>query len=57
MAFAITLWLERLFFSTTGAVPLPQSADRKPMEIEVERLPSYLWCDLGFQQPRRADGE
>jgi hypothetical protein len=57
MPFAITLWLERLFFSTTGAVPLPQSADRKPMEIEVERLPDYLWRDLGFQRPRHPDGE
>ena len=37
----------------------PQRAvvDRKPMEIEVERLPDYLWRDLGFQQPRRPDGE
>jgi hypothetical protein len=57
MAFAITLWLERLFSSTTEAVSLPQSDDRKPMAIEVERLPDYLWRDLGFQQPRRPDGE
>jgi len=27
------------------------------MEIEVERLPDYFWRDLGFQQPRRPDGE
>ena len=39
MAFAITLWLERLLSSTTGAVPLPVFPDRKPTEIEVERLP------------------
>lgn len=57
MAFAITLWLERLFSRTTGAVPLPRSADRKLMEIEVEHLPDYFWRDLGFQQPRRPDGE
>lgn len=57
MAFAITLWRERLLSSTTGVVSLPPSADRKPMEIEVERLPDYLWRDLGFPQPRRPDGE
>ena len=57
MAFAITLWLERLLSSTTGAVPLPHSTDRKPIQIEVERLPDYLWRDLGFQQPRRLGGE
>ena len=57
MAFAIALWLERLLSSTTGAVPLPVFPDRKPTEIEVERLPDYLWRDLGFRQPRRADEE
>lgn len=57
MAFAIRLWLERLFSSTTGAISLPQSVDRKPIQIEVERLPDYVWRDLGFQQPRRPDGE
>lgn len=51
MAFAITLWLERLLSGTTAAPPPPRSVDRKPMEIEVERLPDYLWRDLGFQQP------
>ena len=55
LAFAITLWLERLLPGTTGTVSLPQPFDRKPMEIEVERLPDYLWRDLGFQ-PRRPDG-
>jgi hypothetical protein len=58
MAFAITFWLERLLSSTTGAVSLPpHSVRRKPMEIKVERLPDYFWRDLGFQQPRRQDGE
>ena len=57
MAHAVTLWLGRLFSSPAGAVPPPPFTDRKPMEIEVERLPDYLWRDLGFQQPRRSDGE
>jgi len=57
MAFAFTLWLGRLLSSTAGAVPLPRAADRKPMQIDVERLPDYLWRDLGFQPPRRPDGE
>ena len=57
MAHALALRLSRLFSSTAGAVPLPPLSDRKAMEIEVERLPDYLWRDLGFQQPRRSDGE
>ena len=57
MAHALTLWFGRLLSSTSGGVPLPQPTDRKPMEIEVERLPDYFWRDLGFQQPRRPDGE
>jgi hypothetical protein len=57
MAIAAKLWLNRLLLSTSGAVPLPQPADREPMEIEVERLPDYLWRDLGFPQPRRSGGE
>ena len=56
MAHAFTLWIGRLFSSTAGAVPLPPSADRNPMQIEVERLPDYLWRELGFQQPGRLDG-
>jgi hypothetical protein len=57
MAFAFTFWLGRLWSSTSGGVSFPPSAQRKPMEIEVERLPDYLWRDLGFQQPRCPDGE
>ena len=53
MALAIKLWLNRLLSSDSGAVPLPAPADRKPMEIEVDRLPDYLWRSLGFQQPTR----
>ena len=57
MALALSLWLNRLLSSTPHAFPPLPSTDRKPMEIEVGRLPDYLWRDLGFQQPRRADGE
>ena len=58
MAFAFTFWLGRLWSSTSGGVPFPPpSAQRKPMEIEVDRLPDYFWRDLGFRQPRRPDGE
>jgi len=57
MAPAFTLWLGRLFSSTIGGVPLPPSTERKPTEIEVERLPDYLWRDLGFPQPRRPGGQ
>ena len=57
MAFALTLWLSRLLSSTSGGVPSPQLAQHKPTEIEVERLPDYLWRDLGFPQPRRPGRE
>ena len=57
MALASTLWLNRLLSRTSDAVPPPAPAARKPMEIEVERLPDYFWRDLGFQQPRRPGGE
>ena len=36
---------------------MPHLIDRKAMEIEVDRLPDYFWRDLGFQQPRRPEGE
>ena len=53
MAFAFTLWFGRLLlFNASGGVPFPQPIGCKPMEIEVERLPDYLWRDLGFPQPR-----
>lgn len=57
MALTFTLWLGRLLSSTAGVAPLPPSAERKPMEIQVERLPDYLWRDLGFPPLRRRDGE
>jgi hypothetical protein len=53
MAQAFTRWLEHLCTGTTGRVLFPQPNRRKPIEIEVERLPDYFWRDLGFQQPRR----
>jgi len=49
-------WLDRVLLGTSGTVPMPY-LDRKPMEIEVDRLPDYFWRDLGFQQPRRPGGE
>ena len=57
MALAFTFWLGRLFSSTSSWATFPHPNHRKPMEIEVERLPDYLWRDLGFQQPARPDGE
>ena len=41
MTITVTLWLNRLLSSSSGAVRLPVSIDRKPMEIEVERLPDF----------------
>ncbi|HJR23196.1 MAG TPA: hypothetical protein VJ822_16300 [Dongiaceae bacterium] len=57
MDFTLALWLNRLYSTATGAVPGPQPSDCKPLEIEVERLPDYLWRDLGFPQPRPPEAE
>jgi hypothetical protein len=56
MAHTLTLWLDRFLSNTASSAPA-RPVDHKPMEIEVERLPDYLWRDLGFQLPRRPDGE
>ena len=53
MTITVTLWLNRLLSSSSGAERPPVSTDRKSLEIEVERLPDYLWRDLGFQLPGR----
>jgi hypothetical protein len=57
MALTFTLWLGRLLSSSAGVVPPPPPIERKPLEIEVERLPDYLWRDLGFPPIRRPGGE
>ena len=57
MALTFTLWLGRLLSSSAGKGPPPPSIERKPMAIEVERLPDYLWRDLGFPPIRRPGGE
>ena len=56
MAHTLTLWLDRFLSGAASSAPT-RLADHKPMEIEIERLPDYFWRDLGFQQPRRSDGE
>ena len=56
MVLASTIWLN-LLLSRDFDSARPAAAERKPMEIEVDRLPDYVWRDLGFQQPRRPDGE
>lgn len=57
MAVAVPNWLNRLLSRNSGAFPLPAPTDRKPLEVEVDRLPDYQWRDLGFPQPRRPEGE
>jgi hypothetical protein len=57
MSLAVALWLDRLLSGTSNTASLLMPAGRKPMEIQVERLPDYFWRDLGFQQPRGLDGE
>lgn len=57
MATAPTIWLNRLLARDAKATVRPMPTDRKPLEIEVQRLPDYLWRDLGFAPARRPGGE
>jgi hypothetical protein len=57
MTHAFTLWLDRLLSLRSGPAPLSLPSDRKPLEIEVERLPDHLWRALGFALVRRPGGE
>jgi len=55
MTHALSHWLGRFFSGTRQVVHNSEPSDRKPMQIEVEALPDYLWRELGFQQVRRPD--
>lgn len=59
MTLAIVNWAERLL--AAGTPPLESSRKghdrRRPMTITVERLPDYLWRELGFQQPRHPEND
>lgn len=54
MAHALTLWFGRFLASVRPSVRA-QPSEPAPMKIEVERLPDYLWRDLGFPCPRRPE--
>ena len=54
MTDAFAFWFGRLFANAHLEAPV-SPGEPKSMKIEVERLPDYLWRDLGFQQPRRSD--
>jgi hypothetical protein len=57
MVLPSTAWLNRLLYRDLDARARVASTDRKPMEIEVERLPDRQWRDLGFASTRRPGGE
>jgi len=54
-------WIERLLTGTMlPADPLRngQAQHRpRPLKIAVERLPDYLWRELGFQPTRRPEDD
>ena len=57
MTHALTNWLWR-FISTAGyPTQDPSPTDETPMKIEIERLPDYLWRELGFRPVRRRDDD
>lgn len=53
MSHTFTLWLGRFFSGAARSIRISEPSDPKPVLIEVEALPDYLWRELGFQQPRR----
>jgi hypothetical protein len=56
MTHALPNWLWRLV-STATHQPQDPPETRQPMKIEIERLPDYLWRDLGFRQVRRPEDD
>ncbi|HEY1382858.1 MAG TPA: hypothetical protein VGF43_04545 [Dongiaceae bacterium] len=52
MTHALVHWLWRLFSTATHPAPDVRQTERPPMKIAVERLPDYLWRELGFTQRR-----
>jgi hypothetical protein len=55
MTHTLAHWLWRIV-STRPAPDLPR-AEQPPMKIAVERLPDYLWRELGFRQVRRPEDD
>ena len=54
MAHAFTLWFDR-FFTGAHSAAYTSPGNEPPLKVEVERLPDYLWRELGFPQPTRPD--
>lgn len=55
MTFVLRAWFERHFLRLLP-VERPALLDPvPPLAIEVERLPDYLWRDLGFPLPARPE--
>lgn len=55
MTLVLRAWLAR-FLPAVAPVAGPTLADpAPPLNIEIERLPDYLWRDLGFPMPARPD--
>lgn len=55
MTHALAHWFWRLAW--IHPAPDRPSAKQPPMKIAVERLPDYLWRDLGFRQVRRPEDD
>jgi hypothetical protein len=53
MAIMSLHWIWQLVGDQRHKNARPDRPPSPPMTIEVERLPDYLWRDLGFPQPRR----
>jgi hypothetical protein len=57
MTHALTNWLWRIVSTATHPAQDPPKPGQPPMKIEIERLPDYLWRELGFQQSRRPEDD
>ena len=55
MTHAIASWLWRIGLTAARPGPERPQTEQPPIKIAVERLPDYLWRELGFSQPRPSD--
>jgi hypothetical protein len=52
MTHALARWLWRIVSPAVHLTQDPPRAGHPPMKIVVERLPDYMWRNLGFSQRR-----
>ena len=57
MTHAFTLLFGRVFSGSRYPPPASEPPARRPMKIEVQPMPDYLWRELGFLQAKRPEDD